>query len=508
LNPIRYIVALSLILAVAAVLRIVHLADHSLWMDEIWSIELAMGRDCAQDRLADGIIHTDQPDLTGLSAAAPWPRIWTHLSGAVHPPLYFIVLRWWMDLFGNSPGATRALSAVFSLAAIPLFFDVCRLLHGGRVALLAAAIMALAVAQIDYAQETRGYALLILLTVAAADALVRIEKLGVGRWRLAGLAAAMAGMALTHYESAGALLALTVYAAVRLRGRKRAQTLCCIAATAVVLIAAWGPWFYQQVALLHSLFTDFWQNTTPTVQSQSFIWRLVVLPAEYLCGERLLQALPRWLIVAVALLTAVLPALRVAQKRELLLWVLLAWGTILFVAATDLVHHTTCLQYVRYTLAASPGIYAALAAVDWPPKPFVRDLAPLCAGAALLLAGIVRLEQPMPPREDWAQFAYLLNTRAAPDDLLVFFNESNWVSPGMWYMGFKYYAPQSTRPWMTLHQPADAQVLQRLSGRRSLWLIGLVPKDVTPQVLPGWRPVGSIRTTAAIICPMVPAQTP
>jgi mannosyltransferase len=469
---------------------------------------LAMGRDSAHDRLADGIIHADQPDLTSLPAAAPWPHIWTHLSGAVHPPLYFILLRWWIDLSGNGPGATRALSVVFSLAAIPLLFDACRLLHGGRVALLAAAIMAVAVAQLDYAQETRGYALLILLTVAAADALIRIEKLGASARRLVVLGAAMAGMALTHYESAGALAALAVYAAVRLRGRARARTFFAIAATAILVLAVWGPWFYQQVATIHSLLTDFWSNTTPTLESRSFAWRLVSLPAQYLCGEQWLQTLPRWLIVASALLTLILPTLRVAWKPQLLLWVLLMWGTILFVAVTDLIHHTTSLQYVRYTLAASPGVYAVLAATDWPPRPFVRDLAPLCAVAALCLAGIKRLDHPMPAKEDWAQFARFVDTYAQPDDLLVFFNESNWVSPGTWYMGFKYYAPQSDRPWMTLHQSADAQTLRRLAGRRSLWLIGMVPEDVSPQVLPGWRPIRAVHTTAAIICRMSPANAP
>jgi uncharacterized membrane protein len=500
----RYIVAVSLILGVAAALRIVHLNDHSLWMDEIWSIELAMGRDCVHDRLVDGIIHTDQPDLTGLSAAAPWWHIWTHLSGATHPPLYFILLRWWMDILGNGPGATRALSVVFSLAAIPFFFDVCRLLHGGRVALLAAAIMALAVAQLDYAQETRGYALLILLAVCAGDALVRIEKFGAGAGSLAALAAALAGLALTHYEAAGTLLAFAVYAAIRLRGRDRARTFIAFAAAAVLVLVSWGPWLHQQALTLHSLFRDFWSDTSPTLASQSFTWRLIRLPAQYLCGEQLIERSPRSLIILAALLTLIVPALRLFWKPQLLLWVLWVWLTVLFVAATDVIHHTTCLKYVRYTLVASPGVYAALAAVDWPAKPFVRDLAALCTLALLCLAGIDRLGTPMPAKEDWAQFASILDSRARPDELLVFFNESDWVSPGVWYMGFKYYVPQSDRPWMTLHQPADAQVLQRLSGYRSLWLIGLVPENLSPQVLPGWRPVSGAHTTAAIICRMVP----
>jgi len=61
------------------------------------------------------------------------------LDGAVRqrqPALYYILLRWWMDALGTGAAAARLLSAIFSLAAAAVFFDVCRLLHGARIALL------------------------------------------------------------------------------------------------------------------------------------------------------------------------------------------------------------------------------------------------------------------------------------------------------------------------------------------------------------------------------------
>src|SRR5580658_4312834 len=114
----RQSVLLFLILAVAAFVRFYRIAAPSLWMDEIWSIEMAMGRGSAHDNLPTDVIRTDQPNFTSPAEAAPWWSILTHLSGVTHPPLYFVVLRWWIDVFGTRSLAVRALSALFSLGEI------------------------------------------------------------------------------------------------------------------------------------------------------------------------------------------------------------------------------------------------------------------------------------------------------------------------------------------------------------------------------------------------------
>ena len=83
-------------------------------MDEIWSIELAMGRGSVHDNLPPDVIRFDQPDLTSPASAAPWWSILMHLAGVPHLPAYLVLLRWWIDLFGKSALATRSLSAIAS----------------------------------------------------------------------------------------------------------------------------------------------------------------------------------------------------------------------------------------------------------------------------------------------------------------------------------------------------------------------------------------------------------
>jgi mannosyltransferase len=79
------------------------------------------------------------------------------------PPLYYLLLHVWMRVFGTSEEATHALSLVFALAAIPAAYWAGRSLFGTRVGWSLAALTALNPFLTSYAQETRMYALVVLL---------------------------------------------------------------------------------------------------------------------------------------------------------------------------------------------------------------------------------------------------------------------------------------------------------------------------------------------------------
>jgi uncharacterized membrane protein len=484
----RHLAILGLILLLAAFFRLNRITGPSLWMDEIWSIEMAMGHGSAHDHLEPNIIHTDQPDLTGLPDAAPWWSICAHLSGVTHPPLYFVILRWWIDLFGTGAAATRSLSAIFSLAAVALFFDVGRILHGPRQALLAAAISALAIAQIDFAQEARSYPMLIFFGLCCADLVVRSEFLGVSRRRLILLAACVFAAALTHYLSAGALLALGVYTLVRLRGRARWQTLSAVAAGGILALAIWIPLFISQKQTLPSLSPTFLREARVSDHLKLTLYRIIGLPAEFLVGERGGEAMNSSAVLAIFLFTIPLPLIRLIYRRDLLLWVLWALGTIGFVAALDLAHQTTLVGYLRYTILASPAIYAVVATFDWPRRALLRDTLAFAFICILGIVAVRRSRTDLSAKEDWRDLSNAVDTLAQPDDLLVFYNADPWVSSGTWFMGLKYYSPASHHPWLILNDRADIATLRQLQSRSSLWLIGLNPESKGDWLLPGWMP--------------------
>ncbi len=115
-----------------------------------------------------------------------------------HPPLYYVLLHGWMSLFGESNEAVRALSGVFSLAALPLFWIAGNRLGGRRVAWLTLAVVAVSPYALRYATETRMYSLVMLLALAGwllLDDALRRPTLA----RLAGISVVVALLLWTHY---------------------------------------------------------------------------------------------------------------------------------------------------------------------------------------------------------------------------------------------------------------------------------------------------------------------
>ncbi len=207
---------LLILLAVAGAVRFYDLTKVGLWPDEYWSsVHLATGRGTAIFDLPHGVLF-DPPPQTLLEGAPSWPHIWTGLRSIVHPPLYLIFLRWWMDFFGPADFSTRSFSVFASLAAILVLFDILRFTAGFSTAFIAAAIMALSPMQIDLAQQSRPYTFLSLVALLAADALLRIERRGTSPARLTALGVGVLATALTHYFSLGALVAIFAYAMIRL----------------------------------------------------------------------------------------------------------------------------------------------------------------------------------------------------------------------------------------------------------------------------------------------------
>jgi uncharacterized membrane protein len=479
------------IILVAAFLRFYDLTKTSLWMDELWSIEMSVGRGSPHDHLPTGQIQTTQINLTSLQNAPPWWQIWTHLTGLTTPPLYVICLRWWIDLLGNSPAATRSLSAIFSLASILLFYDVCRLLHGQRIALLASAIMAVAPAQIDFAQETRNYSPLIFFALCCADALVRLERLGPSRKRSWSLGLSLLAAGLTHYFAIGAIVALAVYAAIKRVRSALAPFIIAIAAGGVL----WGWEFYRQIATLPSDHPAFIYSDDPNHAAAAAL-QLIGQCAQWIVGQTYAGALPATVMILLTAAVILLPLARLHWRKDTALWLIWIAATALPLAASDMFRHTTFLDYLRYTILASPAAYALLASIDYPPRPVIRDTIGFCALALAAFFALERLHQGPTTHEDWRELTTKLDQQAGQNELLVFIGNDPWITPGTWYMGLKYYAPQSTRPWLILREPADANLLAQMSARHTLWVIGKYPTIEGPAYLPGWRPVTGFATTA------------
>ncbi len=93
-------------------------------------------------------------------------------------PLYFVMVRWWVQLLGNSIAIVRSFSAFISLLTFPALYWLCRELFESRlVGWMAITIVAVSPVHIVYAQEARPYSLSIVAVLLSGAALIRAMKL-------------------------------------------------------------------------------------------------------------------------------------------------------------------------------------------------------------------------------------------------------------------------------------------------------------------------------------------
>jgi hypothetical protein len=122
-----------------------------------------------------------------------WGEMFGRINRDNSPPLYHVVLKTWAAVFGDSPTALRAFSAVCSTAAVlgvylfvraayrePNFEPAAREVgrptdrhYGERTALLAAVFMALSPFQIAWAMQVRMYAMLTAVVALSSWLMMR-----------------------------------------------------------------------------------------------------------------------------------------------------------------------------------------------------------------------------------------------------------------------------------------------------------------------------------------------
>lgn len=100
------------------------------------------------------------------------------LEDPQHPPLYYMMTRFWMQWFGSSVAVIRTLTALFSVLALPCIYWLClELFNSSLVASVAVALLAVSPFHVLYAQEAREYSLWTLTTLFSSATLLRAMRL-------------------------------------------------------------------------------------------------------------------------------------------------------------------------------------------------------------------------------------------------------------------------------------------------------------------------------------------
>jgi hypothetical protein len=471
LRPIsrRLLVGLALagILLIGLGARFYLITQQSLFVDELWNLELASGRGSMHLRLPSETLLHDVPSPTSLTGAPSWLAIWSHMDLVTHPPLFSLLLRLWCDLFGAGDLSGRAFSVILSTLAVLVVFDAVRIHNESVViALWAALIMSLAGAQIELAQEIRPYTLLLLLGMAALDAIMRIERYGPAGRRIVALGILSLLMLLTHYFSIAAIGALLLYCAWRLRGTARMRTVGAIVLAGILFAIMWGPFMLAQRASLGT--GDDWLAVSEPNHPLRTLQRLAILPMLMLFNPQR-NASPLIYASAVVLL---IPLWFVSRRPKMLIWVLWFWATVAAMTVLELVRSTRHLEFLRYTLLAAPALYVMLA-----------DLVPGTSRLFVLLRSIVppvvavccALSLPAtyyPWKSDYRQVARFLDQRISAGEPVIF--STSGTSPdygASFFMGVAHYARSYPWPIVIAERELPAATIDQLRAADAVWVV-------------------------------------
>jgi len=384
-----------LLILLSFALRIFRLGYQSFWHDEGVSFYIA-------SRELAGLLRT--------------------VAGSDHPPFYFLLLHFWMKLVGTGEFALRFLSLWFSTATVPLIYLLGKKVSHREIGLLGAFVLAISPFHIWYAQETRGYTLLVFLTLLSSYLLgLAWEKV---RWTVWAAYALVSIAALyTHFYAFFILASQGIYVLVRILTRADGR----------LLKRPWKEWIVA-TAFAGMAFLPWLPPTLNQYGTNLTYWRGVLDIKKALLDSGLAFAvgssLEGKLAVGAAMLSSLLALLGAGGKLVdlkpersrffnglfLILYLLLP-GVLLF-----LLIYARPKFAPRYLLAVTPPFYLFVAEGIWRLGRKQRPLWPLLMGV-VAISPLISLRNyyflPQYARDDFRSVVAYIDAHAEEGDAVL-----------------------------------------------------------------------------------------
>jgi 4-amino-4-deoxy-L-arabinose transferase-like glycosyltransferase len=466
-----HLLLLALIVAFAALLRFFSLSGIGFWTDELCSLSAADGRGLELVQVPANCVIPPLPCCTRLADARSAMEIPSRMGQQdTHPPLYFMLLRLWEDVSGDSEFAVRSLNVVFSLLAIVLLYFVAVESVGSSAALVACLLMAVATPQIQYAQEARNYMCALVFTLVAALSIQHLQRSSPLRWSIL-LAVSLLAMMLTHYLCVGVACGLAIYALFTLPRRARWHALVAMVIAGLLFVSAWGPSLLRQGPVFAGGLA--WLSDSGPGHLQRRAFDLLRLPVRTFVEVTDPNA--QGVVAAIGLIMLLALAPLFAFRRELRLYICWWICGVGIVAIADLTRSTTQLNWVRYTLFATPAAYVLLAAA------IQRGRWKFVLSGTAILMSILCLNNAYVPawKTDLRAYVQIVAKHREQDDGLLIVGQDR-IKDAVFYAAVRHYMPVAPKTALLTQMPDPALVsaFQGCPRVQVLWLYPDQPKAI------------------------------
>lgn len=380
-----------LAIVIGAIARFAFLDAPLFFRDEAITGLFATGHPYATySRLFDGKQHA-AAEIVATSSVEPalGPIAVVRVLAAEdphHAPLFYVLERLWIGIFGTSVSAFRSLPALLGLAAVGLAFALVRMLASVRTACIAASLFALSPMFVSLSRDAREYGLLIdavlLATIACIAGLRRGSFVS---WSLYAVAVAVGLYADSLFA---VVLPAHLLIALRCARDARVRSVVAWAASCAVGVASFAPWalnaFHAGSRIAHEL--D-WVRTPYSLRYAAIKW---VFNLGSLAFDGEFASLRYGVLGALAALMVVVAvgsiAMRASRPLHLVALAMSATTIVAFLAL-DSLQHAHFATVARYMCVAWIGLELALAGAlgDAFDDPKYARLAATAWGALLVL---------------------------------------------------------------------------------------------------------------------------
>lgn len=393
-----------------------------------------------------------------------------------HPPLYYLLLHWWMLLTGPGEFATRYLSVLLGTAGIPLIGALGRRMFGAPVAIAAMLLLAVNPLHIAQARDARMYPLTVALTLASVLLLWEIirrfrqDRAGHALW-IAYVLVSAAGL-YSHYYAGLVLVAEGVFMLGTFFSDRRLFWRWTGAAFAIGVL--YLPWVIPGIGVVSAYEGYTW--SPGEAGAESLLTSLRLCLDVFASGPWSVPD-PYRPVIEVYLLAALAAGLIAAARRPRRVAIFLVLYLLTPILTIYVASLARPIFTPKYLIAASPAFYLLLAAGT---ASVVRSrfrLAPALALAVMapLLAvegiGAERLlSDPKLANADWRSAAAYVTAREQPGDGLIYGHDGI-----KWLFGYYHRSPldEYIPPFGTEgHEREIDNVLKIFSAEHSrIWFV-------------------------------------
>ncbi len=249
----RFLVIVLLVLGVF--FRFVNLDRKVYWFDEAFTSLRVSGyteKEASQQVCNGQEIGVE--DLQKYQHLTPKKNLTDTIKSLIiedpqHPPLYYVIARLWVQIFGSSVAVTRSVSSLISLLVFPCIYWLClELFHLSLVGWVAMALLAVSPFHVLYAQEARQYCLWGITILLSSATLLRAMRLNTKlSW---GMYAATMVLSLYTFLFSGLVVIAHGIYVVAIEGFRISKKVVAYLLASCVGLVAFAPWL--TVIMTHS----------------------------------------------------------------------------------------------------------------------------------------------------------------------------------------------------------------------------------------------------------------